>query len=333
MRASTLAKRMAKKETTEAVEPDIIPKRPTAPKMLWEEPEAVNTAASIDEAVVVAEVPKEVKVVEPVKTKASDLQKRIDFLEKSQPLPTWEGKDVRVMFPCMKTTNPVTAVCLIAMALDFGRDRIGFDFEFGDSMIYHARDKLADRFLKSNAQWGLFIDDDMILPIGRPDLLMQYSSLPQTYPRERLEQHVLNRLLSHGKTLVGATYFGRRVAGPPMFYEALTDAQSNRAARAAVNELRPTQWVGTGCMLIHRSVFMDIQKKFPELAPNSEYAHWSYFMPDKTGGEDVMFCKRATAAGHQSYVDLGLHCLHVGFASYGAHNTIDSLGSVNPLYT
>lgn len=38
-------------------------------------------------------------------------------------------------------------------------------------------------------------------------------------------------------------------------------------------------------------------------------------------GEDQTFGKRAKVAGHQSYVDLGVVCGHVGTAVYGVHNT------------
>ena len=38
-------------------------------------------------------------------------------------------------------------------------------------------------------------------------------------------------------------------------------------------------------------------------------------------GEDQTFGIRAGIAGHQSYVDLSVHCGHIGFACYGAHNT------------
>jgi len=50
----------------------------------------------------------------------------------------WLGRDLFVGFPCYKQTNPVTAWCLLAMALDIGKDKIRFDMEIGDAMIYHA---------------------------------------------------------------------------------------------------------------------------------------------------------------------------------------------------
>ncbi len=280
----------------------------------------------------VIDVPQNSEVLQVVDTLGKDLEiaRLKDEIEqlKLQTLPQWEGRDICVLFPCMKTTNPMTAACLIALALDFTKERIRFDFEFGDSMIYHARDKLAHRFMTmTQSQWALFIDDDMIPPIGRPDFTITYGNIPNTYPRERLEPHFLQRLLSANKTLIGATYFGRRTNGGPMFKEGLYEVAANRAARTAVNQVRETEWVGTGCMLIHRSVFEAIQRTFPEQAPTEKYPYWSYFMPLKEDGEDVAFCKRAKESGHPAHVDLGLHCFHVGYSAYAAHNTQDTMNA------
>jgi hypothetical protein len=34
-------------------------------------------------------------------------------------------------------------------------------------------------------------------------------------------------------------------------------------------------------------------------------------------GEDVSFCLRAAAAGHQPHVDMGLVCGHIGYQCFG----------------
>lgn len=125
------------------------------------------------------------------------------------------------------------------------------------------------------------------------------------------------------------------------------------ARRAPVDQVKPTKWVATGCMLIHRRVFLDIDAKFPELKQR-------YFSPsehelltasrdaqdlltkgDTDGasaalsrglelsgknsplglGEDVTFCVRAAAAGHQPHVDMAVVCGHIGTEVYGPQNT------------
>jgi hypothetical protein len=79
--------------------------------------------------------------------------------------------------------------------------------------------------------------------------------------------NTVDRLLSHNKTLVGALYFGRWAGGKPVYAEGADIADEAKLARRAPFDVcKPTRWVGTGCMLIHRSVYIDIEKKFPHLA-------------------------------------------------------------------
>jgi hypothetical protein len=136
------------------------------------------------------------------------------------------------------------------------------------------------------------------------------------------------------------------------------------------------KWCATGALLVHRQVYLDLRKTFPNLAPAHPTESWHYFSnandaavnkinglsEQVTGayqrvregkldlveverlfddirtqleetkmetvknsrlqqGEDQTFGIRAGIAGHQSYVDLSVHCGHIGFACYGAHNT------------
>jgi hypothetical protein len=62
-------------------------------------------------------------------------------------------------------------------------------------------------------------------------------------------------------------------------------------------------------------------QKFPELAPSGKRKYWNFFLPTDQQGEDAAFCSRAKEAGHDAFVDLGLECLHVGYACYAGHNT------------
>jgi hypothetical protein len=239
-------------------------------------------------------------------------------------LPEWKGKDLRILFPVHKTTNPATCFFLLAMALDFGRDRIGFLPAMGDARIANARNRLADDFMKSGATWGLMVDDDMIPTFGRAEMVRQFiGATPEEVPDSVLNVHVVERLMSHSQKLVGATYFGRRRYAPAMFKDGIDNRQAYDNAKRHTGVLIPTEWVATGCLLIHRDVFLGIQKACPELAPGNESPFWDYFQEghDQSGGEDVMFCKRAKKAGFQAYVDTGAQAFHVGFCAYGFHNT------------
>jgi hypothetical protein len=115
-------------------------------------------------------------------------------------------------------------------------------------------------------------------------------------------------------------------------------------------------------MLVHRSVYLDIEKTFPHLARDEQGNHGHWFTSSEHDlreasrealevledvntteaarivraqqlisdashrakyhsglgmGEDVQFCVRASQAGHQPHVDLGLICGHQGSFIYG----------------
>lgn len=252
--------------------------------------------------------------------------------ETFQPTPAWkheaewDGREIFIGFPAYKATNPATTWTLIAMMHDLGREKMCFDIRMGDAMIYHARNELAMLFLASPANWLLFVDDDMVLPIGRPATTRQLCRLPQTYPDYPLSLHAAHRLMGHGKTIVGATYFGRHIGGSAIC-SLMHDPSFLSAAASFDDRVMPCDWIGTGCLLIHRSVFTDIQAKFPELAPSNDEMPWNFFQPEADGrGEDIAFCGRALACDHQPYVDTALHALHVGFGVYGQHTSASTVG-------
>jgi hypothetical protein len=236
----------------------------------------------------------------------------------------WEGKKVCILMPWYRTTNPATAFALFAMGVDYGNRITGF-MELGNALIYKARNKLADQFVNSNSEYAFWADDDIIFPIGRAGWFRWINQLPSSFPESFASRHSIDRLLSHNKTIVSGLYFGRQVKGQPMYHEGLRERGSNIAARSYIDELRPTDWIPTGFKLVHRSVYEDIRAKFPDLAPRKdpgpEGSHWGYYNPIGEAGEDVSFCIRAKQAGHQPYIDLGLHATHVGYMAYGAHNT------------
>jgi len=224
------------------------------------------------------------------------------------------GRDIFVGWPWYKSSNPVTASVNVALALDFGRDKIRFDMAIGDAKIEHARNRLAHKFLETDAKWLLMMDDDIIPSIGRPNWFRYWVQGARQILDLPLQRHVLHRLVGAGKTLVGAAYFGRQEGGALM----ASDPSLYNRAKAYEDAVVPVDWVGTGCMLIHRKVFEDIKAKFGDsLRINVPDYEIDYFRPfDSARGEDVSFCIRAKDAGHQPHIDLGLPVFHVGAKTY-----------------
>lgn len=230
------------------------------------------------------------------------------------------GKKVFLAFPSYKTTNPVTAMTLVHLALDMGADAIVPECRFGDAMIYHARNKLAEMFLASDCEWCLWVDDDMVLPTGRPRWFKRSCRLPDSYPDRLAGAHVLKRLLARDEPLVGGCYVARNPSGRIIAAVGSTGGYLSPVNKSSVSSgaLVNSDWVGTGCMLVHRRVFEVMREKYPELRPTIRGQSFNYFRPlDDGRGEDQAFCLRAKACGFQPKLDLGVQCMHIGYKAYG----------------
>lgn len=272
------------------------------------------------------------------------------------------NKRVLICLPWYKSTNPITSMCVSMLA---DSRRTALVLHHGDAFVTHSRNSCADAFLKTDLDYMLFIDDDMVLPCGNAEFFNTNTRF--NFPAEFAGMNAIDRLLSHKKTLVGGLYFGRNADNaPPVYNEGACNPQEAAFARKSPQNIcKPTKWVGTGCMLVHRSVFEDIEKKFPRLARGPLKVGGQWFTSTEasllmqvqalrdqlqdgpldgnkaykamTGlesilayakaennlglGEDVSFCLRAAASGHQPHVDFGLVCGHIGTAVYGPRNT------------
>jgi hypothetical protein len=189
----------------------------------------------------------------------------------------WEGRQVSILLPFYKHVHPVTTFSLLGL-LD--RTKMGALMRHNDAFIVHARNVLAKQFLDTGVEWAFWADDDMVFPWGHAAWYNQMTgfNLPEKYAGK----HILNALMSHGKSLVGGLYFGRNSTGRAMYYEAMLNssegAQENlRAHKAPFDELKPVRWCATGALLTNRQVFLDIQKKFPHLAPQHPTEPWHFF--------------------------------------------------------
>jgi hypothetical protein len=171
------------------------------------------------------------------------------------------------------TLDFVWAECMIAfMRLAAAlHPRSRFEFSRGPTSPAAKRNQLCETFLgQRSLEWILFLDADM-----QPDAL--------TVPR----------LLSHGKDIIGAKCFQRL---PPFrgCWQALPGATLEEDCTAACE----VEWVGTGCLLIHRRVLESVA--FP----------WFDHAPPGLG-EDVIFCDKARAKGFRVFMDCGLVCGHL----------------------
>lgn len=183
------------------------------------------------------------------------------------------SKRVMVALPWQKSCHPITAFA-VAQLLD--KRRTSSMLCFGDAFVQHSRDHCVDEFLKTDSEYLLMIDDDMLCPFGNAKWFKTYTGW-HWYPEPFASFNTIDRLMSHKKSVVGALYFGRHPEGPPV--TAIGASNLNAAEyfrKGPHDEIVNTNWVGTGCILIHRRVFEDIEKRFPLLArgPDGKGGHW-----------------------------------------------------------
>jgi hypothetical protein len=182
------------------------------------------------------------------------------------------SKRVLIACPWQKQVHPITAFCISQLT---DKRKTASSLSYGDAFVAHTRNHIADKFLETDLEFMLTIDDDMVVPMGDAGWFKTVTGW-DWMPDESARLNTLDRLMSHQKTLVGALYFGRHKNGPPVFSEGQIPAAASFARKAPHNQLSLVNWVGTGAMLIHRNVFLDIEKKYPRLsrAQNGGFGQW-----------------------------------------------------------
>jgi hypothetical protein len=243
-------------------------------------------------------------------------------------LTMWEGKKVFILQPVYRSIHPDTHFTLFANYAKYGPERLGLIQEHR-TVIYEARSILVHKFLKTDGEYVIMNDDDMILPCGNAALFN--GKYKANLPESVAGQVAFSRLMSHGpdKQIVGALYFGRHDEGKAQCCLGFESASENEKLRSGhYKGLVPTDWVGTGLIRIHRSVFEKMKReidggRWPDIAPVGPDGGWyGFFTPFRVRmGEDVAFGRRCREIGIQSYVDAGLVCLHVGETRFGPKNT------------
>ena len=197
------------------------------------------------------------------------------------------------------------------------RDSLSKLFVKQNTVIHHARNLLADDFLKSGADWSIWFDADMIVPFGNPAWFKSKTRATHTFERATIEA-----LTSHkGAGIVSAVYAARDGSGRIVAHCGMNDngdkALVEKIKSGPQTGLVEQKWVGFGCMAVHRKVFEDIKAKCPEIAPQSGSDVWGFFNPEQgptsqISQEDIAFCVRANKAGHKVYLDLSVHAAHIG---------------------
>jgi GT2 family glycosyltransferase len=160
--------------------------------------------------------------------------------------------------------------------------------------IAQARDDLAKKFIGTGREWLYMADTDTIFP-----------------------PNVITRLLKHADEdhlIINALLYANGHPPFPMMYERMADTSSGGAGVfRVIDKWEPKSMVrvdgtGAGCMLVHRDVFLEIEKRFPRRT-----SIWFEYTPMGTFtiGEDFTFFMRAMEAGFKVWVDTSVRVGHI----------------------
>lgn len=241
----------------------------------------------------------------------------------------WEGRKLMVLMPVYRSVNPKTHQTLFANYAKYGPEKIGIMIE-EKTVIHESRNILIHKAMETDAEYFLFVDDDVILPCGNAGWFN--GLMGAGVSDHSAGSNAITRIMSYGPEveIVGGLYFGRHARGRAQNSLGFTSDQANQEFRTPGQKgLREVEWVATGFMRIHRSAIEKMKQsidagKFPEAKPSDlGMSNWyGYFNPKHVGiGEDVSFCSRANEIGIKCYVDAGLVLLHEGSMLWGPSTT------------
>ena len=202
---------------------------------------------------------------------------------------------IDIVVPVYDVLSPCFTSSLIN-ALTMSNNTLTFKPLYSVAMVRKARNILAHRFLNnSTSEWMLMTDADMSFSIND-----------------------INTLLSRQKMVIGGLYRKRANASNPYVLNTL----DGKAFDPNVAKVQEVKYVGTGFMLIHRSVFQAIKDstfdvnltyKDLDISPLPIYDFfWEGVKDNQLLSCDWGFCQRVRDARIPVYVDCGTSLQHSG---------------------
>lgn len=189
---------------------------------------------------------------------------------------------VFIAVPSMDTL-PALFCQSLALLQRAGDTQIGFEV---GSLVYNARNNLARQAIKSEADWVLWLDSDMVFG---PDLL----------------QRMLKVCTDNDIDFLTALCFRRKPPFTPCLFDRL-DKVGRGASYTAIMSVPDGRFKVGGCgfagVLMSTDVLMSVASKFDG----------RMFDPMEGFGEDVSFCWRARQCGYDIWCDSEIEMGHVG---------------------
>lgn len=168
---------------------------------------------------------------------------------------------------------------LSALLIKLTQDGIAFDLSINNgTLVYMARDRIACQAINNGFTHVLWLDADMIF---QPSLL--------------------DDLTDCGEDFVTGICHSRRPPYASCVFRRMDDL--NHLERFEEYPAEPFEIAGCGfaCVLIKTDILAAVQHKYR-----------TCFTPEHDWGEDLTFCRRATAMGYRIYADPYVRLGHIG---------------------
>lgn len=196
-------------------------------------------------------------------------------------------KKILIAIPCMDMVSARFAQSLSTLT-KVGECTVSF---LMGSLVYDSRNRLAEYAIKTEADYIMWFDSDMMFS---PDTLVRMMKVLDEHP----EVDILSGL-----------YFRRSQPFTPVLFEELDINDKYECTfkdfDGIPEGLTEIAGCGFGCVLMHTDCLFDIGAKHGAV----------WFSPMGNVGEDCAFCVRARAEGYHIYVDPSIELGHVGVAT------------------
>ena len=207
------------------------------------------------------------------------------------------------VFIAVPSMDTIPALFAQSLALLKRECDVQIGWEVG-SLVYHARNNLARQALKTDADWVLWLDSDMVFA---PDTLIR----------------MLKVCNDNDIDFLTAVCFRRKPPYTPCLFDRLEKVEKGASYTALLSVPDGLFQVG-GCgfagVLMRSDVLLSVQSRF----------EGRMFDPMDGFGEDVSFCWRARQCGYDIWCDSSIEFGHVGncivtrgyFEAYNGGNNV-----------
>lgn len=171
--------------------------------------------------------------------------------------------------------------CLKDLVIQLTRDGISFDVQIcNGTLVYIARDKIAHKAINEGYTHVLWLDADMIF---RPS--------------------VFGNMMDNGADMVTGIAHSRRPPYMSCVFKNISDLNHMQRYDATEYPNEPFEVAGCGfaCVLVKTEVLKAVNDRFK-----------TCFLPEAEWGEDLTFCRRATAMGFRIIADPMVQLGHIG---------------------